>query len=325
MAMLKAVYDAQTDVPEWARTQNLYAQRSDGKWEFKHSEVEGIAELSNPGLAANRDRFSREKEAAETRATEAERLRGEAERQLAAVRTPGSVILSADDAKAWQGFSSLGTLAQVKKMVEEHPDLKKKVELQGQESLWKEAAGDLRLNFDVLKDQLMSSRGEGVTITRKQVEVVDQQGQKSLAMRPFVVRREKVEGGGFKETETGLLEFATANWPAYLVAALQTSATSSEQGGEGQGGALDEEGAYGTGLLQPSYGAGGPTPAPVATGGGGGLKLPVLGSATPQQGNTRSAGALDPTKLANDFNAARNTRPNPLNPQANNAAATGKT
>lgn len=323
MALLKAVYDTQTDVPEWARTQNLYAQRADGKWEFKHTEVEGVDALSNPGLASNRDRIQREKEAAEGREREAVRLKEEAERQLAAVRQPGSLILSADDAKAWQGFTQLGDLKTVKKMVEEHPNLKKQVELQGQESLWKDAAGDLHLSFDVLKDQLTGSRGEGVKIVRKQVEVVDEAtGAKSLAMRPFVVKHEKVEGGGFKETETGLLEFASANWPAWLVSALQAGAVNVDGTPSGE---LDEEGAFNTGgLLQPNYGATGQRPAPVVTGGGG-LKLPVLGSATQQPQHSRSAGALDPAKLAKEFNDGRNTRPSPFDPQANNAAASGKT
>jgi hypothetical protein len=316
--LLKASYDNLEAVPEWAR--QLYKQNSSGKWEFQHAEVEGIAELSNPGLAANRDRFSREKEAAETRATEAERLRADAERQLNAVRAPGTVILSADDAKAWQGFTALGDLKTVKKIVEDYPNLKRSAELASQETLWRDAANDLGLNFDILRDQLTHpQRGEGLKLVRKQVDVDDPStGQKVKAMRPFIEKREKVEGSNdFKVSETELTEYAANNWPAYVVQAMAAG------GGEGTGSTsstLEDDGSGGfPGLIQPT-GAG--LPAVNSLGGGGqaaGVKMPVLGHAQQSQGN-RQAGALDPVKLSEEYNAARNTRPNALNPGANQAA-----
>jgi hypothetical protein len=329
--LLKATYDSLDAVPEWAR--QLYKQNSSGKWEIQHAEIEGIAELSNPGLAANRDRFATEKAAAETRASEAERQRAEAERQLNTVRAPGTVILSADDAKAWQGFTALGDLKTVKKIVEEFPGLKKQVELSSQESLWQSAANDLGLNFDALKDQLTHpQRGDGLSIIRKQVDVEDTSnpGTKVRATLPFVVKREKVEGGGFKETETPLLEYAVNNWPAYAVQAMQAGAGTNGAGGSASGSVEDDgSGAY-PGLLQPSGGGSSPAAGGYQQSGGQiatGVKLPVLGTAAQTtQGGGRQAGAIDANKLAQEFNAARNTRPNPLIPGGGSAAAgTGKT
>lgn len=315
--LLKSVYDSQDLIPEWARTAGLFVQRTDGKWEIKHGEIEGIAALTNPGLAANRDALRAEKEAADTRASEAERRATAAEAQANAGRTPGSIVLSADDARAWQGFTQLGTFKEVKKIVEEYPTLKKKVELQGHETEWREAAKDAGVNFEVLRDTLSSQRGEGLAIKRKLVEELDGQNQKVKVMRAFLVQRTK-EGEVTKETEHALMEFAAANWPAWLVSALQANPEGAQTADNAQPAVEYGDSAFGaafggTNLLTPTAGGTAPQqqPAPQPLGHSG-VRLPYQSGGA---GGGNRSGAVDAAALVKQMNEERDVRPNPLVPR----------
>jgi hypothetical protein len=155
----------------------------------------------------------------------------------------------------------------------------------------------VKINGDVLADWLSGERGKGLKAVLKPAEVDDGKGGKVTVQMPFIVKSEPVSGSPntFKETETALIDFAKSNLPSYLVTALETPAASGGASGDAGG----------------ASGGGANSGAPVITGS---VRLPNLGggAATGTTGATK--GGTDANSVVDGFNAARDTRKNPLSP-----------
>lgn len=297
--LVKARYEKLEDIPEFARGE--FEQRTDGSWYLKLDAIEGGPEHLNPGLAANRDALRTEKDTAVRAKSDVEAKLAEAERQLAATRTPGSRILGGEDAKLWDRFTQLGSITEVAKMVKEYPEIKKKLDLHSQESTWRAAAKNGSLNYDVLSEILSSERGQGLSIVNKKVEETDpnDSSKKITVERPFFIKREKTEDGNtFREVETSVLDYATANFPAWMVNALKTG------NGEGTGEGDSQSAGENSKSADES-----------------GVRLPNLGGGSGGSG-TKKTGAIDNDAIVKQYNERRNMRVNPLAPPA--ATSTGQ-
>jgi hypothetical protein len=294
----QSVYATAAEIPDFAKAD--FEQRADGKFYLKPDAIPGAAELLNPGLEANRARWQQQKEAADGRATAAETRAANAEAELSRIRTPGAVVLSGDDARAWQTLSTLPIpVKEIPKAIStELPDLRTKVARGELEKSLREISekSHVKINGDVLADWLSGERGKGLKAVLKPAEVDDGKGGKVTVQMPFIVKSEPVSGSPntFKETETALIDFAKSNLPSYLVTALETPAAS--------GGASGDAGGSGGGAN---------SGAPVITGS---VRLPNLGggAATGTTGATK--GGTDANSVVDGFNAARDTRKNPLSP-----------
>lgn len=282
--LLQAIYDSFESIPEFARAE--YEQKN-GKWHLKQDAIQGGAEHLNPGLAANRDALRTEKETAAQRATAAEQRANQAEAELSRYKSPGTVILSAEDAKSWKAYTELGDIKTVKAMVSEYPTLKGQITQAEKEKALQAAAQAAGVSFDVLNDQLKMPGREKLKVVVKDMTTQNAQGQPQTVKQAFMVVPTQAEGGAIQLTEQPLIEYAKNNWPSYVVSALQAQQQTPAQ-------------------PQPTLPIN--TAQPIVN--------PPAVPAVPPTGPSPTAplNPADPYALAQKFNAARDTRPNPLNP-----------
>lgn len=278
----QATYDSLEAIPEAFRGE--FEQRN-GKWVLKADAVPGAAEILNPGLAANRDRAIDQARTRGERVTELEGQLATAQSELNAVRQPGSVVLSGDDAKAWSGYTALGALKDVKKIIEEHPTLVAQVEGQKKTSTLQQIADETGLNFEVLRDWAQGELGKGLEFFTKEVDGEDGKKVKVLAAKKSTETNGKVE--------VSELDFdaVTQSLPSYMKDGLVRKA-------EGDGVATQQP--TNNGNTQPK-----------------GVKMPNLGGGStkaPENGG----GSKKPVDV---FNARRAARPNPLKPASNTAGS----
>lgn len=300
--LVKSVYDTEAEIPDFAKAE--FERRADGKYYLKQDAIPGAAELLNPGLEANRARWQQQKEAADGRATSAETRAANAERELATLRTPGAVVLSGDDAKAWNGIVSSGVAAKdvPKLLTTELPELRRKVERSELDATLRLIAekSHVKLNPDVLSDWLSGERGKGLKVVLKPVEILNDKQEKVTVQMPYIVKSEPVAGQAntFKETETLLTDFAKANLPAYLVIALE------QVGDAAGGGQTNADGSTSTG------------PGGSQQNITGAFRLPDLGGKPPAGTQGAQKGATGAAAIVEAMNAERDTRKNPLVPNA---------
>lgn len=227
--MPACIYDAQDAIP--AELRGFFKQRADGKWVFDHTQFEGIAELVNPALEANRKQWMTNRDTERQLRTQAETEAAAAKAALAALQSPGSVVLSEADAKAWQAYTSLGDLKTVKEKVAGFDTANAELSTLKQTELWRGVAGQTGLNPDVLIDVLRSERGKGVELFAKDAKS-KKDGKDVDTKVPYV--RWKVPGASpneFSLKEAPLTDYATQqNWPGYIVSGL--TATPQQQQGQ---------------------------------------------------------------------------------------------
>lgn len=304
--LVNSVYDTPEQIPEFAR--NEFERRaSDGKMVLKQDAIPGAAELFNTGLAANRDRALQQKQAADTARDAAEARARTLDEELTRLRQPGAVILVGDDAKTWQTLSTLETpVKELPKIIrEELPTLRQRVAKSELDTTLRDIneKSHVKLNVDVLTDWLSGERGKGLKAVLKPVEILDDKQQKVTVQMPFIVKQEPTGTNTFKETETLLTDFATANLPAYLASALTQ---------------VGDAGATGGGNSNASGSTTGGNVPQIITGA---FRLPDLGGASPAGTKGATKGATGAAAIVESFNAERDTRKNPLTPNA--PASTG--
>ena len=290
--LLKSRYPSFDQIPEFARGE--YEQQGT-EWVLKQDAIEGGAAHFNPGLAANRDALRTEKDNAISRAQTAENRAAAAEARVATLTAPGSVTLSENDAKAWKAYLELGDVKTVKGIVAEHGELKGKLGKIEAENNLRTVAEAGKLNFDVLRDQMALPGRENIALIVKDVQVTDAAGQQSTVKKPFVVISTPGANNTVATSEQELATYAQANWPAYVVAALQQTANGQQQQQFQQ-----------PQFQQPVIGQ---QPQPL-----GNPPLVRMPNMLPSnQGNNGQM--TEAQQIADQFNKARDTRPNPLAPK----------
>lgn len=278
--LLQAIYDSFDAIPEFARAE--YEQKN-GKWALKQDAIQGGGEHLNSGLAANRDALRAEKEQAQARAQQAEQRAQTAEAEVSRLKSPGTFILSADDKKSFDAYVALGDVKTVKAKIEEHGTLKARVtQIEKSEAL-RAVADAAKVNFDVLNDQLAMPGRENLSVAVEDVAGKDAAGKDVVAKQAFMLVN-VTENGVIKQNKFPLADYVKTNWPGYVAEALAKPAQANQQSYIQQNG-------------QPVI-----SPTPVMT-------FPPVAPSNQQQ-----QPAFDPLKIAEQFNAQRNARPNPLDP-----------
>lgn len=217
--MLKHKYAAYADIPDWAR--QLYVQVG-SDWVFKQDAVEGLAGHLNPALEANRNAILAEKQQVEQQLQAATSARNEAQAELSRFKTPGTVVLSQEDGKAWTRYTALGDPKTVEAKVKEHGALSDKVQAFERISTIQSVATQAKLNADVLANE-WQMRGAGLELFPQTVNIKAADGTEKATVRAYVKVTKTNAAGQQEVSQQDFLEYAAANpqqWPPYIVAAL---------------------------------------------------------------------------------------------------------
>lgn len=218
--LLKAIYDAFDQIPEFARS--AYKQNASGKWELIASEIEGGDAVFAAGLRENRDALLNEKKVWQDRASAAETRSNTLETELSKFKAPGAVILNGEDAKAWQKYTGLGSAKDLEEKLKTAEAKDQELTTLKADAAIRDVAGKCNLNAEALKD-VMFTRSNGAQLVAKSVKVTDAAGKESESVRPYlVIRTAGTQPGTFQEKEVDLFAYATEQvWPKYLIDALQ--------------------------------------------------------------------------------------------------------
>lgn len=220
----KAQYDAESDVPDEVKQ---FFKLEKGKWVFDN-QFEGLAEMLNPALEANKNQILEEKRRAveakekadqrvQTQDIEIQRLEGEVKK----LQQPGTVAISDSDNKMFEEYKELGAPKDIKTKLDNEVALANKLTgIETREEI-RTLAKKLGLDEDALVDfKLNNERGKELqlkTITRKEKDNSGKEVEKELLA---VVETDTVNGKA-KEIVTEFSEYATQkNFPKYLVDAI---------------------------------------------------------------------------------------------------------
>lgn len=292
----KTVYPNFEAIPEFAR--NDFEQAADGTWKMRQDAIEGAPEHFNAGLAANRDRALQQLKDANT-ARDAAITRAEtAEAQVSNATAGGGRILSAADAKAFDGFVKLGDLKTVEEKIKGYDSATAKLKAVEGEGAIKTISEKTGLDFAALNEWFSHpTRGEGYTPFYKEVprEVEEMQNGVLVKVTKNVpvafVKKTVMENGVAKETEHELLTEAKTVLPEFQFSAL----TAKPAEGTGGNQTVPQTNPFGVPVQQP-------TQPPVV--------LPMLGGGTGNQtGNPQQPANLPPAQV---FQAARDAIPSPF-------------
>jgi hypothetical protein len=212
MTICQAWYDSLEAIPEALRDE---FEQSGARWRLKADAIPGASELLNPGLAANRDRALTQYTNEQQKSQRLEADLSQAQTELNNIRQPGAVVLSGDDAKAWEAYTKLGTPKELKKIAEELPELKARVEGQALTQSLQEIAETTGLNHEVLSEWATGKKGEGVTFLTKDGE--------GGAKVPYVKIEAKGDDGKVTVQEHELTAYAEEHLPGWMFTALTTA------------------------------------------------------------------------------------------------------
>lgn len=278
-------YDSFEAIPEAMRGD---FENKNGKWVMKLDAIPGAAELLNPGLAANRDRALTQYTNEQTRAAGLETQLAQATAELNNIKSPGSRILGGDDAKAYDGYVALGSLKDVKKIVDDHPKLVAQVEGAAKETTIQKVAAETGVNPEVLKDWANMESAKNLEFYAKEVEIDDPAGGKDkVKVKQLYAKKSSVVDGKTEITDHSFDEL-TSNIPSYMKEALTKVETAEGETTNGQSAIVANKG----------------------------VQIPNLGSTRTTPVKT------DDKKPVDTFNKARESKVNPLLPSA---PAAGKT
>lgn len=295
MIFNNAVYDSLEAIPSAYPTTSPRDEFEliNGKWQLKADAIPGAAQALNPGLYANEQRAITQAKNRQDRINALESELSEAKNELSAVKAPGTVVLSQEDAKAWQKFQSIvskaGSLKDIEKTVEEYPKVIAKQKALERAEKIKSLASSLNLNGDVLADWANSTAEGELEFLVKEVDVLDQKTGKQVKVNEGFVKVSRQVGDKVEVTEVPLVDHAKAALPEWKFNAL--TAVKSEDGKAAGAGA----GASNGSTRQPVIG---------------GVMLPAGG------GSAKAQGEGGGEKLSKRFQAERDAVPNPFKPAA---------
>lgn len=191
-------------------------------------------------------------------------LRQQVEQLTARLPKEGAVVLTGDDAKAWEAYKALGKPEELKKKVDRSAELETKLADRDRQTVIDEAAGAVQYNKDVLGEEI---RRRDLHLEMREVtETVNGQTVKKKVPH---VRPAKDE----KATLEPLTTYAERDMKPYLVALKATGDASASGGGGTNGTSSSSAGAAGGST---GGGSGATWPAQSGTGGGSGGSGNVL-------------------------------------------------
>lgn len=269
--LFKAVYDSLDQVPPEYKE---HFESKNGKWQLKEDAIEGVGDLFNAGIAANRDKALDQLKARNTEVTSLTAQLKDAESKANSAIPAGAVVLQGDDAKAWTKYQTLGTPKDVEKIVKENSTLNEKVRNIELTSSLESVAKAANLNHGVLSDWATHpSDGKGISFLTKK-EKNDKNEDIEVA---YVKVETPVDGqpNKLEVKEHKLIDFAKEKLPEWKFTALTAV--------EGQKPAQQRSG----------------------------VTFPNLGKANKE--GTKPTGG-ETTKAVEKFNAERAQTPNPFMP-----------
>ncbi len=296
MAFCDVTYPSFDKIPDFARAD--FEQAADGTWRMKQDAITGAAEHFNAGLAANRDRFKQQKEAAEAARDAANTRANTAESSLANITGNGGRIISKEDAEAFENYRKLGDWKTLETQLNQaKTDSLELQNLKGEKGN-KELAEKAGLNYQPINDWLTRPTEAGVSyepftkdVEREVEEIQNGQTVKVKKTVPVAFLRKTVDNNGTKtQSEVELLVEAKEKLPVYQYEAIIAKQA------DNQNGAVNQTGDNGGGQSTQSS-----------------VVLPMLGGGS--GGNGGSGGIQQPTTPAAKFQAERDAVPNPFAPK----------
>lgn len=205
------MYRNQKEFDRWGRF--YFDNDSGGSGGVEQSFQKALDKRNNDGVALARelydDNYNLRKKNREL-SDEATQLRGK-------VPAEGAVMLSADEATAWQAYKALGTHEEVKTAIEQRTQLQGQLDALQREAALRDAAAAAGYKFSVLQDRDKVARIDGKELSYA-VKEVEKDGTKS--------RVAFVKDG---DTEKPLTEYAQEQWGEFLPS-LQAQGSQQQNG-----------------------------------------------------------------------------------------------
>lgn len=273
----QATYSSLDAIPEALRDEFTQVN---GKWQLKEEAIPGVGSLFNSALAANEQKAVGQVKTRNERIRALEEENNTLKDRASVLDQPGHKVLSPEDSRSFEAYTTLGAPEEIKAKLTELPKLSQKVlQFETKENLGQIVKVGSGINLDVLADWAATSEAEGLSFFVKSVEQIDTKGNKTNVEVPYA-RIEKLADGKTTVSEKELLPFAKETLPEWKYAALTTASNGSE--GDNK-------------ILQKTIIN------------NGGVKIPNLGSA-----RKAPSGEPDKKKPVDTFNEQRANRPSPF-------------
>lgn len=271
----QSTYDSLDQIPETLREE---FHSINGRWELKPEAIPGVGPLFNKALAANEIKAVGQVKTRNERIRILEEENNSLKDKISVIDIPGSKVLSAEDAKNFDIYATLGTPKEIQEKLKQLPELQQQVAKTEMTSSIGKIATAAGINTEVLTDWATSQDSSHLKFVMKSVEQTDAKGVKFTSEVPHV-QVSTVDGGTTKVEEKELLPFAKETLPEWKYQALTVGKAAQSPGN---------------------------TPKPAI-----GTRLPDLGSAQ------RQAPAGETKRRAVDIaNEQRANRPSPFAPKA---------
>lgn len=132
-----------------------------------------------------------------------------------------AVILTGDDATAWNSFKELGkTVEEIQTGLAKSEELQGELDKRDRSALIAKAARDVGYNPNVLTELV---EAKGLTVVMKDVEVEKEDGSKSTEKKPFIQ-------AGEKEDPVELTSYTESNFKDFMPALTNTEEVSQDAG-----------------------------------------------------------------------------------------------
>jgi len=212
----KAFYGSEDEVPDEVKA--LYVSRN-GRWEFQGSEFEGLAELLNPGLAANKETILEEKRRITTRAEDAEKRLSDLQAEVSKLKQPGTVTISSEDNETLTAYKALGPVKDIQKALNTKTELESKVRQIEFVSEVDKVSKTTGMNTDVVSDFLSQISGKNPKLSTKSTKVKDAKGAESEEISAYITVDE-LDNGKPVQREYAFSDYAKQNAKQYLLDAM---------------------------------------------------------------------------------------------------------
>ncbi|MBS3914451.1 MAG: hypothetical protein KG003_08125 [Bacteroidetes bacterium] len=214
----KGKYSKKEDIPDGLDSE---FELRNGEYYLKESAIDGGDEIFASGAVANKTRAMNQLKTKKEELEDAKETIKELEEKVKSSNVKDGTVLSPEEAKTWKAYQELGALKDVKKMVEEFPQLTEKLTNISETGSLEQFSKDSGLNLDVLKDwKFDKTKGEGIEFFLKD-DIQKIKGVDTKVKVPMARLKEKDETSGeVKVTEHPVLDVAKKRLSYYQVEAL---------------------------------------------------------------------------------------------------------
>lgn len=220
MAKYKAVYDSESDVPEEVKA---FYIKSGGKWKFNDSEFEGVAELTNPGLASKKDELLTKLTAAKTDRDAYKERAEKAETEVNTLKKPGTVVITNEDNQMLEQYKAIGPVKDIEAKIQKGEQDSEQLGKLTKAQQLRQTARKAGIDEEAFIDFANSERGRDLVFDVKKAKVKDAKGKEIETDTLVVVKTDEING----KQQTSDIVFS--KWaednsiPKYLVNAIFTN------------------------------------------------------------------------------------------------------